>query len=43
MDGERNKDTLLIVGLGGSMGQNSTSLSALKIALEGSAEVGARN
>jgi FMN reductase len=43
VEGERNKDTLLVVGLGGSMGQNSTSLSALKIALEGSAEVGARS
>lgn len=42
MEGERKRDTLLVVGLGGSLAQNSASLSALEIALEGAAEVGAR-
>jgi len=35
------KDRLKVVGLGGSLAQNSTSLAALKIALEGAAEAGA--
>ncbi|HXW13543.1 MAG TPA: NAD(P)H-dependent oxidoreductase [Terriglobia bacterium] len=35
------KDRLKIVGLGGSLGQNSTSLAALRVALEGGAEAGA--
>lgn len=34
-------DNLLIVGLGGSMAQNSTSLAALKVALRGAADSGA--
>lgn len=42
MEGERKKDDLLVVGLGGSLAQNSTSLSALEISLEGAKEVGAR-
>ena len=42
MEGQRNKDTLLVVGLGGSLSRNSTSLAAAKIALEGAADVGAR-
>ena len=33
---------LLVVGLGGSLAQHSNSLGALKIALEGAAETGAR-
>jgi FMN reductase len=41
MEGERKKDTLSVVGIGGSLAPNSTSLSALEIALEGAAEVGA--
>jgi FMN reductase len=36
------KSQLLVVGLGGSMSKNSNSLAALKIALEGAAEAGAR-
>ena len=35
------KDRLKIVGLGGSLGWPSTSLAALKLALEGAAQVGA--
>jgi len=35
------KDRLKVVGLGGSLAQNSTSLAALRIALEGAAEAGA--
>ena len=42
MQGKRSKDKLLVVGLGGSMAQHSTSLSALEIALEGAREAGAR-
>ena len=36
------KSELLVVGLGGSLSKNSNSLAALKIALEGAAEAGAR-
>ena len=36
------KSQLLVVGLGGSLSKNSNSLAALKIALEGGAEAGAR-
>jgi FMN reductase len=36
------KSQLLVVGLGGSMAKNSNSLAALKIALQGSVEAGAR-
>ena len=36
------KSQLLVVGLGGSMSKNSNSLAALKIALQGAAEAGAR-
>jgi FMN reductase len=36
------KSQLLVVGLGGSMSKNSNSLAALKIAVEGAAEVSAR-
>jgi FMN reductase len=35
------KDRLKVVGLGGSLAQHSTSLAALRIALEGAAEAGA--
>jgi FMN reductase len=35
------KDRLKIVGLGGSLAQQSTSLAALRVALEGAAEAGA--
>ena len=35
------KDRLRVVGLGGSLAQRSTSLAALRIALEGAAEAGA--
>src|SRR5215469_6949666 len=35
------KDRLKVVGLGGSFAQHSTSLAALRIALEGAAEAGA--
>jgi len=35
------KDRLRVVGLGGSLAQHSTSLAALKIALEGAVEAGA--
>jgi FMN reductase len=35
------KDRLKVVGLGGSLAQQSTSLAALRIALEGAAEAGA--
>ena len=36
------KDQLKVVGLGGSLAQHSNSLAALKVALQGSAEAGAR-
>jgi len=36
------KSELLVVGLGGSLSKHSNSLAALKIALEGAAEAGAR-
>lgn len=36
------KSQLLVVGLGGSLAKHSNSLAALKIALEGAAETGAR-
>ena len=36
------KSQLLVVGLGGSLSKHSNSLAALKIALEGAAETGAR-
>jgi FMN reductase len=36
------KSQLLVVGLGGSLAQHSNSLAALKIALDGAAEAGAR-
>lgn len=36
------KDRLTVVGLGGSLAQRSNSLAALRIALEGAAEAGAR-
>jgi len=35
------QDRLKIVGLGGSLAQHSTSLAALRIALQGAAEAGA--
>ena len=35
------KDRLKVVGLGGSLAQHSTSLAALRIALEGAVEAGA--
>jgi FMN reductase len=35
------KDRLKVVGLGGSLAQQSTSLAALRVALEGAAEAGA--
>jgi FMN reductase len=35
------KEQLKVVGLGGSFAQRSTSLAALRIALEGAAEAGA--
>lgn len=35
------KARLKVVGLGGSLAQHSTSLAALKIALEGAGEAGA--
>ena len=37
----QDRDGVRIIGLGGSLGPNSTSLSALKLALEGAAESGA--
>src|SRR3974390_2609505 len=42
MEGEQRKDKLLVVGLGGSLGRNSTSFAALEIALEGAKDAGAR-
>ncbi|HET6181664.1 MAG TPA: NAD(P)H-dependent oxidoreductase [Candidatus Sulfotelmatobacter sp.] len=42
MAGERKKEDLLVVGLGGSLAQNSASLSALEIALKGAEGAGAR-
>jgi len=36
------KDRLKVVGLGGSLAQHSTSLAALRIALEGAVEAGAK-
>ena len=42
MDGQKKKDKLLIVGLGGSLSEHSTSRAALEIALEGAREAGAR-
>ena len=43
MEGKRSKEgKLLVVGLGGSLAEHSTSLSALEIALEGAREAGAR-
>ncbi len=42
MVGGRKKDKLLVVGLGGSVAEHSTSLAALEIALEGAKEAGAR-
>ena len=42
MVGEKKKDKLLVVGLGGSLAHHSTSLAALEIALEGAREAGAR-
>ena len=42
MDGEKKKEKLLVVGLGGSLSRHSTSLAALEIALEGAREAGAR-
>src|SRR5262245_8199632 len=38
---DMGKDRLKVVGLGGSLAQQSTSLAALRIALEGAAEAGA--
>jgi FMN reductase len=43
VEGERKKESLLVVGLGGSLGQHSTSYAALEIALEGAQEAGARS
>jgi FMN reductase len=40
--GETMKDRLTVVGLGGSLSKQSSSLAALKIALEGAAEAGAK-
>jgi FMN reductase len=42
MEAEKKKENLLVVGLGGSLAEHSTSLSALEIALEGAREAGAR-
>ena len=42
MEGQRKKDKLLVVGLGGSLSEHSTSRAALEIALEGAHEAGAR-
>jgi len=42
MEGERGKDGLLVVGLGGSLAKSSTSFAALEIALQGAKEAGAR-
>jgi FMN reductase len=42
MEGERKKENLLVVGLGGSLAEHSTSRAALEIALEGAREAGAR-
>ena len=42
MQGERKKENLLVVGLGGSLAGHSTSRAALEIALEGARESGAR-
>jgi FMN reductase len=42
MAGERKKEDVLVVGLGGSLAQNSASLSALEIALKGAEGAGAR-
>jgi FMN reductase len=42
MEGEKKKQNLLVVGLGGSLGEHSTSRAALDIALEGAREAGAR-
>jgi FMN reductase len=36
------KSQLTVVGLGGSLAEHSSSLAALKIALEGAAEAGAK-
>ncbi len=42
MEGQKKKENLLVVGVGGSLAARSTSLAALEIALEGAREGGAR-
>lgn len=42
MEAEKKKENLLVVGLGGSLAEHSTSRAALEIALEGAREAGAR-
>ena len=42
MEGQRKKEKLLVVGLGGSLAEHSTSRAALDIALDGAREAGAR-
>ena len=42
MEGQKAKQQLLVVGLGGSLAEQSSSRAALEIALEGAGEAGAR-